>query len=156
MCQSCETLFDPKEIPAELRKYFEEVTVQCGAPWRRRVERQRLLDGTTPIAGAWAHNEAGQIGANGMGHWRITTHVITRGWQPGCVCGTASAAVGPCTILDPFCGAGTTGVVALRHGRHFIGIDLNTEYLAIAKRRIVGDAPLLHRVAERHTPPRCL
>lgn len=33
------------------------------------------------------------------------------------------------TILDPFCGSGTTGVAALRHGRHFIGIDMNADYL---------------------------
>lgn len=32
-------------------------------------------------------------------------------------------------ICDPFCGSGTTGVVALQHGRHFIGIDQNREYL---------------------------
>lgn len=32
-------------------------------------------------------------------------------------------------ILDPFCGSATTGVVALRHNRKFIGIDLETEYL---------------------------
>lgn len=33
------------------------------------------------------------------------------------------------TILDPFCGSGTTGVAALKHGRKFIGIDSNREYL---------------------------
>jgi site-specific DNA-methyltransferase (adenine-specific) len=33
------------------------------------------------------------------------------------------------TILDPFCGSGTTGVAALRHGRHFIGIDMSEDYL---------------------------
>ena len=32
-------------------------------------------------------------------------------------------------VLDPFCGSGTTGVMALRHGRSFIGIDLNKDYL---------------------------
>jgi site-specific DNA-methyltransferase (adenine-specific) len=32
-------------------------------------------------------------------------------------------------VLDPFCGSGTTGVVALRHGRKFIGIDLDSDYL---------------------------
>lgn len=32
-------------------------------------------------------------------------------------------------ILDPFCGSATTGVVSLRHGRKFIGIDSNLEYL---------------------------
>lgn len=39
-------------------------------------------------------------------------------------------------VLDPFCGSGTTGVVAKRYGRRFIGIDNNEEYLRIAKRRI--------------------
>lgn len=33
------------------------------------------------------------------------------------------------TILDPFCGSGTTGVSALRHRRKFIGIDSKVEYL---------------------------
>lgn len=32
-------------------------------------------------------------------------------------------------VLDPFCGSGTTGVVALRHGRRFIGMDLSADYL---------------------------
>jgi site-specific DNA-methyltransferase (adenine-specific) len=33
------------------------------------------------------------------------------------------------TILDPFCGSGTTGVAALHNGRKFIGIDSNEIYL---------------------------
>lgn len=33
-------------------------------------------------------------------------------------------------VLDPsFCGSGTTGAVALRHGRRFIGIDMDKGYL---------------------------
>jgi DNA modification methylase len=40
------------------------------------------------------------------------------------------------TVLDPFTGSGTTGVVAKKHGRNFIGIELNTEYVAIAEKRI--------------------
>ena len=39
-------------------------------------------------------------------------------------------------VLDPFCGSGTTGVVAVRYGRNFIGIDSNAEYNQIAKERI--------------------
>ncbi len=45
-------------------------------------------------------------------------------------------------VLDPFCGSGTVGVVALRAGRDFIGIDLSPEYIEIARRRIEGTAPL--------------
>lgn len=39
-------------------------------------------------------------------------------------------------VLDPFCGAGTTGIVAKQEGRDFIGIELNPEYAAMAERRI--------------------
>lgn len=39
-------------------------------------------------------------------------------------------------VLDPFFGSGTTGAVAKRFGRDFIGIDLNARYLAKAKERI--------------------
>jgi len=47
-------------------------------------------------------------------------------------------------VLDPFCGSGTTGMVALRHGRRFLGIELNGEYVEMAHRRIQGDMPLFN------------
>lgn len=49
-------------------------------------------------------------------------------------------------VLDPFTGSGTVGVVALRHGRDFIGIELNPEYAALAEARIYDDGPLLNAV----------
>lgn len=39
-------------------------------------------------------------------------------------------------VLDPFMGSGTTGVVALKQGKSFIGCELNPEYIEIAKKRI--------------------
>lgn len=39
------------------------------------------------------------------------------------------------TVLDPFCGTGTTMLVAQRMGRKSVGIDLSTEYLEIAEMR---------------------
>ena len=50
-------------------------------------------------------------------------------------CILAGSEVGD-TVLDPFAGSGTTGVVALRHGRKFIGIELNPEYTKLATKRI--------------------
>lgn len=44
------------------------------------------------------------------------------------------------TVLDPFFGAGTTGLVADRLGRHCVGIELNPEYVAIAEERLRRDA----------------
>lgn len=39
-------------------------------------------------------------------------------------------------VLDPFCGSGTTGVVCVETGRHFVGIERNVNYIEIAKRRL--------------------
>lgn len=50
------------------------------------------------------------------------------------------------TVLDPFTGSGTVGMVALRHGREFVGIELNPEYAALAESRIYNDGPLLNDV----------
>jgi DNA modification methylase len=47
-------------------------------------------------------------------------------------------------VLDPFCGSGTTVMVALRHDRRAIGIELSPRYCDLARRRIVGDAPLFN------------
>ncbi len=52
------------------------------------------------------------------------------------------------TVLDPFAGSGTVGVVALRHARDFIGIELNAEYVEMARRRIQEDMPMFNTEAE--------
>jgi len=46
------------------------------------------------------------------------------------------------TVLDPFFGAGTTGLVAQRHNRKWIGCELNPEYAAIAQTRIEAESTL--------------
>jgi site-specific DNA-methyltransferase (adenine-specific) len=46
-------------------------------------------------------------------------------------------------VLDPFMGSGTTGAVALRLKRNFVGIELNPEYIRLAQKRIFsGCRPL--------------
>jgi len=96
-------------------------------------------------------------GRNGQG--RNKRSVWTVGPQPFIGGHTASfppALVEPCilagcpeggTVLDPFGGAGTTGLVADRHKRNAILIELNPEYAAMAERRIRGDAPLFAEVS---------
>ncbi len=44
------------------------------------------------------------------------------------------------TILDPFCGSGSTGVAALAEGMNFIGIEREAKYVDIARRRIAAEA----------------
>lgn len=46
-------------------------------------------------------------------------------------------------VLDPFLGSGTVGVVALRHFRRFIGIELNPTYAEMAQKRLMAFPPLL-------------
>lgn len=52
------------------------------------------------------------------------------------------------TILDPFGGSGTTGLVADRHHRNAILIDIDERNLPMARDRIHGDAPLFAEVRE--------
>ena len=78
----------------------------------------------------------------------------TVGWQKPCLCmeatpvtieagvlpggETSGSVVGeagtePCVVLDPFCGSGTTGVVAVSSGRSFVGCDINPDYARVSR-----------------------
>ena len=46
-------------------------------------------------------------------------------------------------VLDPFLGSGTTALVALKLGRHYVGVELNPGYVAMAERRLRAEVPLL-------------
>ena len=50
------------------------------------------------------------------------------------------------TVLDPFTGSGTTGVVAKRTGRNFVGVELNPEYQQMAVDRIAATAPSINQL----------
>ena len=43
------------------------------------------------------------------------------------------------TVLDPFGGSGTTGIVAAGHNRNAVLLELNAEYIELAKARIEKD-----------------
>jgi len=122
----------------------------CGAPWRRLVRRNSVypIDYTGKWSAADPQANGRRILANvrarrmaGESHDNPFPAPQTVGWEP--TCGHRRNPV-PCTVLDPFRGSGITGVVALRLGRRFIGIELNPDYVEMARRRIAGDAPLLN------------
>jgi len=62
------------------------------------------------------------------------------GWEPTCDCNAERV---PCVVLDPFVGSGTTCAVASRLGRNSIGIELNEEYLKLARKRCKVDSESL-------------
>ena len=120
-----------------------------GDPWQRVVERNAAPhDGKTEtqyVNGSTANRLSLLRQAARERGEEYVQRVTTTGWHP--TCDHDSEPV-PAIVLDPFAGSGTTGVVALRHGRSFIGIELNPEYIALARKRIIDDAPLLNTVAE--------
>jgi hypothetical protein len=133
-------------IPGELRDCFVEVERKCGAAWERVLEqfdtgkRQKMADG-------WDTGEGGHgtVHRNGRESGETGKAVLgskTVGWQPTCKCGEATTV--PAVVIDPFNGAGTTGLVTTRLHRDYIGFDLSNEYIAMSKRRIEQDAPLFN------------
>ena len=114
---------------------------ECGAPWLR--ERDRDSGGS--VGESW-HDHSDRMGAGNTKNVCGNSYKrgVTLGWQPSCDC---AAGVVPSTVLDPFGGSGTVGLVADRLGRDAILIELNPDYAEMARRRIQGDAPLFAEVA---------
>lgn len=110
----------------------------CGAPVARVLGEKQSVGG----AGAGNSQRVLAGGANGRQEthlgsgvpWKPTT-TTTTGWRPTCEC---DAAVVPATVLDPFNGAGTTGLVAAKLGRRYVGIELCAEYLDLTAKRIAA------------------
>lgn len=117
---------------------------ECGAPWERVVERTRMEVRPGPGRQGAMDASAGATGRTQVtGTMTKAPESRTTGWTPTC---DHEAEPVPCTVLDPFGGAGTTGLVADRLGRDAILIELNPEYAAMAERRIHGDAPMFVEV----------
>jgi DNA modification methylase len=118
----------------------------CGAPWARTVEREfhHQSDVSTDKGVRGHDGQKPMDDSNGwQGFPRGTTTRRLMGFSPACEC---ARPVVPGTVLDPFGGAGTTGLVADRLQRDAILIELNPEYADMAERRIRGDAPLFAQV----------
>src|SRR5439155_15467329 len=117
------------------------------------------VHGASSVVGR--HYETGANGWDGSGMPRLNKNVTTTGWRPSCSCHRRHCVscgkpggeldprccdctgaepiyetlpgAKPCVILDPFAGSGTTGLVALRHDRSFIGIELSPTYAEMAR-----------------------
>jgi len=130
---------------------------ECGSPWQRKTKK--IGSGKVYERGSCDadHRGTGAPQRTGSGSGALSVDVITTGWWPTCACYPPPADAPecfrpdyvPCTVLDPFLGAGTTALVADRLGRDCIGIELNPEYAALAKKRLRRDAPLFAEVNQR-------
>jgi len=129
--------FPPKLIEPLIKMGTSEkgCCVDCGAPWERTTDVEYVK---SPVHGEGStigrHYETGSNNLDGAGLPRVNKEVTTTGWRKTCTCETDE--VQPCTVLDPFAGAGTTLLVSKRLGRNSIGIELNPDYIAMIEHRL--------------------
>lgn len=125
---------------------------KCGAPWKRIIEKiapnaawkkQCGADSTGEYKGK---SQKDYSGAKAQDASETKARILkgmmdkrTVGWTPTCKCGEKT--VVPCTVLDPFGGSGTTGEVALKHGRSAVLIELNAEYIPLIHQRLANIQP---------------
>jgi DNA modification methylase len=105
--------------------------------WRK----QRVMASGGALNGGTGNGTGIHSGRNRRTVWTIPTapykgaHFAT--FPPALVepCILAGSKPGD-MILDPFCGSGTAGYVALRHGRRFVGLELNPAYIDLSRTRM--------------------
>lgn len=129
----------------------------CLAPWVRVTEevtkstyRKTLDEAGTTYQEMKAEAEKNGITPGNVGNTHregrrgeqyVGKVLKTLGWEPSCDCVvkkelSETPEPRPSLVLDPFNGSGTTGVVAVRNGRDYIGVDINAAYIELARRRI--------------------
>jgi hypothetical protein len=124
----------PPELPERCIKAGTSekgVCPKCGAPWVRIIKHMT----STSHQGPGYLQKSGRNDGSGCRHGMFTdAESQTVGWRPSCACKAGDPI--PATVLDPFAGAGTTGMVAKQLGRDFILIELKREYCEMAEKRI--------------------
>jgi DNA modification methylase len=116
----------------------------CGAPIERIVERRPNPAGITGGQHREVDRPEGIFDRSDRDYEAEATigESRTAGWRSTCECQPfmdMETDPVPCVVLDPFAGSGTTGEVCVHTGRGFVGVELNAEYVELAKRRI-GEA----------------
>jgi len=103
---------------------------KCGSQWTRVVDKEQVKR-NRPEDKTDRHNQGN--GVNSCGNTVAGVNTTTLGWRPTCTCGKEPV---PCTVFDPFFGAGTVGLVAYKLNRNYIGTELSKEYIEMAEKRI--------------------
>jgi hypothetical protein len=101
-----------------------EITEQ--GPKRRRIEMVPYEEARPLSRGIGKYTKPedetrSKSGRQDTGRQYVTRKPVTMGWEPDL------PAIRRGIVLDPFCGTATGGEVALKLGRHFIGIELYEE-----------------------------
>ena len=123
----------PIELPLKILKSScpKEVCTECGVP--RFPISKPTEEYAKMLQGSWHdHKNDAESGNNKHIENNITSQYEVVGYTE-CDCGKPFTSG---VVLDPFFGAGTTGVAAEKLGLHWMGIELNEEYIKIARKRL--------------------
>ena len=134
-----------------IREPISENWQHGGGPPMPELGPHRLTEGARGHQSQRVYDEA--KGANARSVWTMATEaspyehfaVMPKALARRCI--LAGCAFGK-TVLDPFAGVATTGVVALEEGRSFVGVELNPKYHALGRERLANVAPLFATEAE--------
>lgn len=120
----------PKDLiePCVLAGCPEKMCCECGTPYKRQMQK------TGEFQRRWSKTIATAEGSPHEGQSSMQNIYEDLGLQKQCDCQTNETKVG--TVLDPFGGSGTTGIVAAQHNRNAVLLELNQEYIDLAKARI--------------------
>lgn len=123
-----------------------------GGSGRNTAEAQRLADEAKAALGGYYREFLTGATRNARNVWEIAPQpfaeahfacmpmaLAERSVMAGCRPGGV--------VLDPFSGSGTTGAAATKHGRRYVGIDLNADYLDLSLRTRLGQASITDGVA---------
>jgi site-specific DNA-methyltransferase (cytosine-N4-specific) len=162
LAQNVQDQIGSARVPGKTNGNMKAVRRMTGAPHGRHAlgdvipekDRRKLAEPGSGIKNNDSFDAAMAImptKRNKRSVWEVTT----QGFSEAHFATFPPALIEPCilagcpkggTVLDPFGGAGTTGLVADRLGRNAILIELNPEYAAMAERRIRGDAGMFGEV----------
>lgn len=112
--------------PVLLATCPEAICSRCGVPWKRKVTAQRIPVGPASNAAKPTDHHVMRF----KDRWHTVREI---GELIPCACGAPTVRG---TVMDPFMGAGTVGLVAEQLGRDWLGIEINPDYRLLALNRI--------------------
>jgi DNA modification methylase len=135
------------------RFYRRDRTEENGFTRRKKYDKSQGGGGSSFVGHSGNYDNEGNLIGDGRRNKRSVWEISTQSFKEAHFATYPEKLVEPCilagcpeggTVLDPFHGSGTTGVVALNHCRKYIGIELKQEYIDISAPRI--------REAWKHQP----
>jgi hypothetical protein len=132
-------VFPPDLIkPCILAGCPDQCCPKCGKGWERVVEKAERIqahwEGTIQEHAIKAKEKHGKTSVIETGSYQTYR---TLGFRPTCTCPEHKPVSG--TVLDPFNGSGTTGLVALQTNRKYVGCELNPEYIELTRKRLESE-----------------